>query len=283
MRHNATMKYGIILTAGTLDDMIALAQEAEAAGWDGVFYYDAISIAGYTVYDPWVTMAGIAASTQRVTLGAIITPPTRRRPWKLAKEAATLDHLSHGRLVLPVGLGVLDDQGFSAVGEETDLRTRAAMLDESLEILTRCWSGDPFSFNGEHYQIATMQQQPPSVQQPRIPIWVVGVWPRPKSMARAFRYDGVIPQYAEDQGIVSHATPERVRGIAEAAQAARPADTGPFDIITEGVTPAHDPAAARAQVAPYAEAGATWWIESRWEGATVESLRERIAAGPPRG
>jgi alkanesulfonate monooxygenase SsuD/methylene tetrahydromethanopterin reductase-like flavin-dependent oxidoreductase (luciferase family) len=276
------MKYGIILTAGTLDEMISLAAEAEASGWDGVFYWDAIAIGDSPIYDPWVTMAAFASATRRVRLGAIITPPSRRRPWKLAKETATLDHLSHGRLILPVGLGVLDDQGYRNVGEETDLRARAEMLDESLEILTRAWSGEPFSFAGKHYQISEMQQQPGSYQQPHIPIWVVGVWPRPKSMARAFRYDGIIPQYAEDQGIISHATPERVRAIAEAAREQRPADAGPFDIITEGVSPADDAAAARAQVTPFAEAGATWWIESRWQGETADSLRTRVVAGPPK-
>ncbi|MCA9862512.1 MAG: LLM class flavin-dependent oxidoreductase [Thermomicrobiales bacterium] len=282
-RENDLMKYGIILTAGTLDEMIGLAAEAEANGWDGVFYWDAIAISGFSpIYDPWVTMAAFATATERVRLGTIITPPSRRRPWKLAKETATLDHLSHGRLVLPVGLGVMDDQGYRNVGEVTDLRARAEILDESLEILTRAWSGEPFAFEGAHYQVSEMHQQPGSYQQPRIPIWVVGVWPRPKSVARAFRYDGIIPQYAEDQGVISHATPERVRAIAEAARAQRPADAGPFDIITEGVSPADDAAAARAQVAPFAEAGATWWIESRWQGETAETLRARIAAGPPR-
>ena len=277
------MKHGIILTTGTLDEMIGMAVEAEAAGWDGIFYWDAIAIGGYApIYDPWVTMAGFAAATERVTLGAIITPPSRRRPWKLAKETATLDHLSHGRLVMPVGLGVLEDQGYRNTGEETDLRTRAEMLDESLEILTRAWTGEPFSFSGKHYQVSEMQQQPGSFQQPRIPIWVVGVWPRPKSMARAFRYDGVIPQYAEDEGIISHTNPDRVRAIAAAAREQRPADAGPFDIIAEGISPADDPAAARALIAPYAEAGATWWIESRWQGETVDSLRARILAGPAR-
>lgn len=283
MRDNSGMKYGIILTAGTLDEMIALAVEAEANGWDGVFYWDAIAMSGFSpIYDPWVTMAAFATATERVQLGTIITPPSRRRPWKLAKETATLDHLSHGRLILPVGLGVLDDQGYKNVGEVTDLRTRAEILDESLEILTRAWSGEPFSFAGKHYQISEMHQQPGSFQQPRIPIWVVGVWPRPKSIARAFRYDGIVPQYAEDQGIVSHTAPDRVRAIAEAARAQRPADAGPFDIIAEGVSPADDAAAARAQVSPFAEAGATWWIESRWQGETADSLRARIVAGPPR-
>ena len=282
MRHNDAMKYGIILTSGTLDEMIDLAAAAEAHGWDGVFYWDAIAIGNSPMYDPWVTMAAFATATRRVRLGAIITPPSRRRPWKLAKETATLDHLSHGRLVLAVGLGVLDDQGYRNVGEVTHLRTRAEMLDESLEILTRAWSGEPFSFEGTHYQISEMQQLPASFQQPRIPIWVVGVWPRPKSFARAFRYDGIIPQYAEDQGIISHATPERVRAIAEAARAVRPADAGAFDIITEGISPADDAAAARVQVASFAEAGATWWIESRWQGETAASLRSRIMAGPPK-
>jgi alkanesulfonate monooxygenase SsuD/methylene tetrahydromethanopterin reductase-like flavin-dependent oxidoreductase (luciferase family) len=231
-----------------------------------------------TIYDPWVVLAAIATRTSRVRLGNIVTPPSRRRPWKLARETMSVDQLSRGRLVLPVGLGALDDVAFGGVGEPTDARTRAELLDESLEFLTRAWSGEPFSFQGKHYQAAEMTFQPPSVQQPRIPIWVVAAWPRPKSVARALRYDGILPQIA----LGSHATPDDIRAIAALARERRPADAGPFDIISEGVTPADDLEAARAHVQPLAEAGATWWIESDWMSASVASIRARIEAGPPR-
>jgi alkanesulfonate monooxygenase SsuD/methylene tetrahydromethanopterin reductase-like flavin-dependent oxidoreductase (luciferase family) len=276
------VQYGIILTAGDIHEMAALAAEAEDAGWDGVFYWDAIAIPGMApIYDPWVTLAAFAMRTERVRLGNIITPPSRRRPWKLARETATLDHLSGGRLVLPVGLGALDDVGFGGVGEATDARTRAELLDESLDILTHAWSGEPFRHQGMHYQMEEMTQRPPSRQQPRIPIWVVAVWPRPKSVDRALRYDGIIPQVAAESGGPGRVTPDHVRAIAELARERRPAGE-PFDIIIGDVSPAHDPGAARALAQPLAEAGATWWIESPWQDASVASLRERIAAGPPR-
>ena len=276
------MQYGIILTAGDIHEMIQMARDAEDAGWDGVFYWDAISIPGMEpIYDPWVTLAAFAMRTERIRLGNIITPPSRRRPWKLARETATLDHLSGGRLVVPVGLGALDDVGFGGVGETTDARGRAELLDESLEILTNAWSGEPFRHQGKHYQAAEMTLRPPSLQQPRIPIWVVAVWPRARSVERALRYDGIIPQVAGEAGGPGRVTPDQVRAIADMGRERRPEDE-PFDIVIGDVSPADDLEAARAIVQPLAEAGATWWIESPWMDATVASLRGRIATGPPR-
>ena len=150
------MRYGFIVPKGDPRAIAELAREAEEAGWDGVFYYDAICVGEMETYDPWVVMAAMAMATERVRLGAILTPPARRRPWKLARETMTLDHLSGGRFVLPVGLGTLDDGGFSKVGEPTDRKIRVELLDESLEILTGLWSGEPFSYEGEHYQIKEM-------------------------------------------------------------------------------------------------------------------------------
>jgi hypothetical protein len=180
-----------------------------------------------------------------------------------------------------VGLGALDDPGFGGVGEPTDRRVRAELLDESLEILTRAWSGAPFTYEGKHYQMAEMAFRPPSLQQPRIPIWVVAIWPREKSVARALRYDGILPYLVGPDGGPAAATPEDVRAMAAAARE-RKGEGEPFDIILDGTTPADDAHAARKQVLPLAEAGATWWIESSWEAPSVTSLRERIAAGPPR-
>ena len=276
------MRYGIILTTGDIHELIELAAEAEAAGWDGVFYWDGVAIpGGMTIYDPWVVLAALATRTTRVRLGNIVTPPSRRRPWKLARETMTLDQLSNGRLVLPVGLGALDDVAFGGVGEETDLRTRAELLDESLQFLSRAWRGEPFSFQGKHYQTAEMTFQPPSLQQPRIPIWVVAAWPRAKSVDRALRYDGIVPQKA-GAAAPAFVSPDDVRDMAALGRECRPADAGPWEIVISENTPADNAAAARAIVQPYADVGATWWIEAPWMGATVESLRARIAAGPPR-
>ena len=147
------IKLGIIVTTGDPRTAADLASRAETHGWDGVFTWDAISIGTIDTYDPWVVMAAMAMRTERVRLGAIVTPLARRRPWKVAREAMTLDHLSNGRLVLPVGLGTTDDAGFGNVGEPTDARTRAERLDEGLAILDGLWTGDPFGFAGKHYRL----------------------------------------------------------------------------------------------------------------------------------
>lgn len=270
-------KYGFIITSGDPHTVAELAGEAEEAGWDGVFYWDGICIGDMETYDPWIVMAAMAMRTERVRIGAVITPPARRRPWKLARETMTLDHVSGGRLVLPVGLGALDDGGFSKVGEPVDKKVRAALLDESLEILTGLWGGEPFSYEGEHYRLEEMTFRPPPVQRPRVPVWVVGAWPSKKSMNRALRYDGVLA--ATTRGGV---TPEDVREIRAYADENRPAGV-PFDIVVEGETPGDDPEEAVSVVRPFVEAGATWWVESPWSPPNEpEDLRRRIRQGPPR-
>jgi alkanesulfonate monooxygenase SsuD/methylene tetrahydromethanopterin reductase-like flavin-dependent oxidoreductase (luciferase family) len=277
------MRYGFIATSGDPRTVARLAREAEEAGWDGVFYWDAISVGeGMEIHDPWVVMAAMAMETERVRIGAMLTPPARRRPWKLAREAATLDHLSGGRLVMPVGLGALDDGGFGKVGEPTDRKVRAGRLDESLEILTGLWSGEPFSFEGEHYKVEEMTFRPPPVQRPRVPIWVVGAWPSRRSMDRALRYDGLLA--AKTGGSASEAglTPQDIRAMKAYVRENRPHDA-PFDIVCEGETPGDDPERAASVVRPFAEAGATWWIEAPWSPPNKPAdLSRRIAEGPPR-
>ncbi len=277
------MRHGIILTAGDPGEAADLAALAEAAGWDGVFTWDGIAVGPGDTYDPWVVLGAIAMRTERVRLGAIVTPPARRRPWKLARETMTVDRLSGGRLVVPVGLGAIDDAAFGGVGEPTDARTRAELLDESLAILQGLWTGEPFAFEGRHYRFGAMTFRPPPVQRPRIPVWVVGAWPSPRSMARAARWDGIVAQAQAADGTSAAPTPDQLREIVawltrERAAAWR---SGPYDVIAQGSTPAGDPDAARATVAPYADAGATWWIEADWE-TSLDGLRGRVEAGPPR-
>ena len=267
------MKSGIILTAGDARPQVELAAEAEAAGWDGVFTWDGIALGPMETYDPWVLLGAIALRTERVTIGAIVTPPSRRRPWKLARKAVTVDRLSNGRLVLPVGLGALDDAGFGNVGEATDARTRAERLDESLAILEGLWSGEPFGFVGRHFSFEPMTFRPTPVQRPRIPIWVVATAASERSIARARRWDGLVTQVG---------APAELEALVAAARANLAPPDRPFEIVAQGSTPAEREAAA-AIVAPWARAGATWWVDGDWESATVESVRRRIEAGPPSG
>jgi alkanesulfonate monooxygenase SsuD/methylene tetrahydromethanopterin reductase-like flavin-dependent oxidoreductase (luciferase family) len=276
------MQFGFIVTAGDPRTVAGLAAEAEAAGWDGVFYYDAIAIGDAPLYDPWVVMAAMAMRTERVRLGAIVTPPARRRPWKLAREAMTLDHLSNGRLILPVGLGALDDAGFANVGEPTEARIRAEKLDESLAILAGLWTGELFAFEGRHYRFGPMTFRPRPVQRPRVPIWVVGAWPHERSMRRAVRWDGI---YVQAQGADGKPAsgPEPLRDVVAYVRRERPEDLREqrFDVVVEGTTPPHDPAAAAALAHAHADAGATWWIEADWTSDSVDAMRARIASGPP--
>ena len=271
------MNYGFVVTKGDPRTAADLAREAEEAGWDGVFYWDGINVGEMETYDPWVVMAAMAVTTERVRLGAIVTPPARRRPWKLARETMTLDHLSGGRLVLPVGLGATDDGGFSKVSEPTDKKVRATLLDESLEILTGLWGGEPFSHEGEHYQVEEMTFLPPTVQRPRVPIWPVAAWPSEKSMNRALRYDGLLAYTTRGE-----VTPGDVRAMKAYAEENRPPGS-PFDIVVDGETPGKDRERVKRLVEPFATAGATWWIESPWTPPNEpEELRIRIWQGPPR-
>lgn len=248
------MRYGFIVAKGDPVAVAGLAHEAEAAGWDGVFYWDGICVGEMETYDPWVVMAAMAMRTERVRLGAILTPPARRRPWKLARETATLDHLSGGRLVLPVGLGALDDGGFSKVREPTDRKTRAALLDESLKILTGLWSGEPFSYEGDHYRLQEMTFLPPPVQRPRIPIWAVGAWPSEKSMNRALRYDGLLAATVGGDAESPGVTPETIRKMRTYVEENRDAGA-PFNIVHEGRTPVDDPERAAEVGAPVRAGG----------------------------
>jgi alkanesulfonate monooxygenase SsuD/methylene tetrahydromethanopterin reductase-like flavin-dependent oxidoreductase (luciferase family) len=276
------VKYGFIVPFATVEENLELATEIEAAGWDGYFTWDGIAAgAGIEMFDPWTLLAGVAVRTERITLGAMIFPLARRRPWVVARQALTIDHLSGGRLVIPVGLGAVDEGGFAKVHPEvTDRKQRAERLDETLEILERAWSGETFSYAGTHYQLDEIQFLPRPVQRPRIPIWTVAAWPRPKSMARATRWDGVIPSIAAPPE--SRPNPDQVAEICAWMREHRTSEA-PFEVVLEGVSPGNDPAWEASILQPLADAGATWWIESRWEAPNdVATLRERIHQGPPR-
>ena len=279
------MRYGIVLPLGNARDLVDLACEAEAAGWDGVFVADAMAIGTDQFpdspwFDPWVVLAAMAVRTERIRIGTLLTPPSRRRPWKLAREVATLDHLSNGRVILSVGLGAAEhDGGFYKVGEAMDLKTRARLLDESLDIVAGLWSGKPLRYDGEHYHVDGMTMLPPPVQQPRVPIWVVGVWPKEKSMRRALRWDGIIAQRYGATPADGRLKPDEVRAIKAYIDEHREAAT-PYDILAGGATLGKSRKRAAEIVRPYIEAGATWWVEEMW--SSEDKVRARVRQGPPR-
>jgi alkanesulfonate monooxygenase SsuD/methylene tetrahydromethanopterin reductase-like flavin-dependent oxidoreductase (luciferase family) len=159
--------------------LVDLAQRAESAGWDGVFVWDHVAYRerGWPVADPYVTMAAIAATTARVRLGVMVSALARRRPWKLAREIASLDVLSGGRIVVGAGLGSQAHEEFAAFGEDPDPRVRAERLDEGLDILVGLLSGEPFAYRGRHYSVAETIFRPRALQVPRPPIWIAGRWP----------------------------------------------------------------------------------------------------------
>jgi alkanesulfonate monooxygenase SsuD/methylene tetrahydromethanopterin reductase-like flavin-dependent oxidoreductase (luciferase family) len=248
---------------GDPNAVVKLAIEAEAAGWDGFFLWDHIKLfADWTppVIDPWVTLAAVAQATDRMKLGPMVTPVSRRRPHKLARETVTLDHLSGGRLILGVGLGAPSDVDFGNFGDEADDRTRADMLDEGLDVITGLWRGEPFSHHGTHYRVEETTFLPPPVQQPRIPIWVAGFWPNRRPFRRAARWDGLFPITVGGQDEFLETTPAGLTEIIAYARRRRPARL-PFDVVLSGASPGD--ASERAEImAAYEEVGLTWWLEA---------------------
>lgn len=257
-----------------------LARDAEQAGWDGIFLWDHIiaEAEGVPMVDIWVALAAMAMTTTRIRLGATVTPLPRRRPWKLARETVTLDHLSNGRLTLGVGLGVPAE--YELFGENSDKKVRAAKLDEGLNILAGLWSGKPFEHHGQAYQVEKITFRPPSLQQPRIPIWVGGWWPTKAPFRRAARWDGVIPLKQSGDNLLA---PEDVWDVRDFIRQERTSNE-PFDFATISWTDPSDPKAAAEKVAAYAEAGTTWWLESLYlQSNSLDEMHSRIRMGPPRG
>jgi hypothetical protein len=285
------MKYGIhfhnyaeYADARLLADV---AGEAEAAGWDGVFVADHLTVRGAAgpspVASPWIALTAIAMATNKVWIGPMVTALPRRRPWQLAGETATLDQLSGGRLILGLGSGTALEWSFVPFGEEPELRRRAEMLDEGLAVLTGLWSGERFSFEGTHYHVRDVTFLPRPAQRPRPPVWIAGLWPHRRPFRRAARWDGFFADVAGvdwEHGEIM--TPDDLRAIIDYTHSQRTAHT-PFEAVIGGRSP-DDPAKGAAFLAPYVAAGLTWWIEGIHPMyGSVAELRQKIRRGPPRG
>jgi alkanesulfonate monooxygenase SsuD/methylene tetrahydromethanopterin reductase-like flavin-dependent oxidoreductase (luciferase family) len=284
------MKYAIYLpNFGPYGDgrvLAGLAQDAEQSGWDGFFLWDHIAGWKLPVVDPWVALAAIALNTSRIRIGTTVTPLPRRRPWKVARETVSLDHLSGGRLTLAVGIGGGEAE-WGDLGEQEDPKERGAMLDEALAVLVGLWSGEPFDFEGRYYHIKGAQFLPKPIQSPRIPIWVGGFWPHKAPFRRAAGWDGVFPLFqTETENLELAQLADAIGYVAD-----QRTDQQPIDIVCTGFTPGDNPAEAGEIIGRRREQGMTWWLEciapfrfgvgfdDPWP---VDKLRERILQGPPK-
>jgi len=231
--------------------LMELAAGAENQGWDGFFLWDHIRYRAPTraVLDPWVALSAIAAVTERIRIGPMVTPISRRRPHKLARETISLDHLSGGRLTLGVGLGSDHNGELGPFGEESDPKTRALLLDEGLDKLADYWAGE---------------FEPIPVQTPRIPVWVAGRWPNRRPLRRAARWDGLFP--------IELPEPDALGELAADLADLRDDPDAPFDLIVE-VNPGDDPAL-------WETAGATWVLTSFDQTPLERDVRAAIEAGP---
>ncbi|HEX4205798.1 MAG TPA: LLM class flavin-dependent oxidoreductase [Ktedonobacteraceae bacterium] len=264
-----------------------VAHEAEEAGWNGFFVWDHIGANwGKSEFsDPWMLLTAIAMRTERMRLGPMVTPIPRRRPWKLAREVATLDQVSNGRVIFGVGLG--EGEEYSSYHEPGDDRQHGEMLDEGLDILTGLWRGEPFSYDGKYYQVENVLHLPRPVQQSGIPIWVAGWWPNRKPMRRAARWDGVFPLHRNAGNVEEMTSLEFQKCLAfiRSQQTAEKASQ-PYDVVKVGNLPYQDKKGTDMDVArleEYASAGVTWWLDGPGgPDETLDDVRQFIRKGPPR-
>ena len=273
------VRFGVYVpTFGEYDveTLAELARESEGAGWDGFFIWDQLvprPEGHLDLADTTVALSAIALATERVRFGALVTPLARRRPWKLAKETATLDRLSNGRLVLGAGLGEEGDT--LPFGENAPPRRRAAQLDEALDLLVALWSGENVEHAGEQFRVDAALRPAPR-QLPRIPIWVAGLWPNRAPFRRAARWDGALPL---DHGhVLKELSPDELRECRDYIVEHRDSED-PFDLIAFAVTQPRTPEV----VAEYEHAGATWWVEAVHPlEESLADFRARVGRGPIR-
>lgn len=283
----AGVRYGAVIPWASEREFAELAAVAEQAGWDMVFSWE--SVWGQ---DAWVTLAAAATATERLRLGTLLTPASRYRPWDLASRVASVDRLSGGRVTLGVGLGALHGNWLAFEPDE-GRATRAARLDEGLAVYAGLMAGQPFEFEGEHWSARPVTElvPPPPVQSPHPPVWCVGALvpgrARQRSLERAARWEGVFAAVVGAEGH-SGLTTEALRELVDRIAALRDADgrsMAGYDVVVEG-----DSHGSFGEVRPpvqrWADAGATWWVESWWDlpdspdGRT--ELRRRLALGPVR-
>jgi len=284
------MFFGFVVPYADAREFAEVAALGERSGWDGVFTWEAL----FGV-DAWVSLAAAAIMTERIRLGTLLTPVSRWKPWDLASRVGTVDRLSEGRVILGAGLGALHE-GWTAFEADEGRRTRAEKVDECLAVYAGLMRGQPFSFAGRHYvaKPTDFMLPDPPVQRPHPPVWMVGAHvvgrDRQPSLDRAARWEGLIPQTIHGESRDKPASLEELAAIVEAVRVRRSAaglDMGGYDVVLEADSTGEFVRREPNEPGLWAEAGATWWVESWWtleRGADgAQELRRRVSAGPPGG
>lgn len=265
-----------------------LATAAEQAGWDAVFVWDHVLHdkrlrRGDPFGDPWMLLTAAALVTSRIRLGTLVTPVPRRRPEQLARQVATLDTLSEGRVIFGAGLGGPIEDEFASFGDTTDPVELAGRLDEGLDLLQQYWSGTAVNHDGRHYRVRDVTLLPATIQRPRPPVWIAGYWPNRRPMQRAAAWDGAVPLFASARHGYPPAASE-VQALANYVRRHRAAERAgePFEIVVGGATEARTAADV---IAPLQAAGATWWDERLRQGVDdfdkLAPVMRRVEQGPP--
>jgi alkanesulfonate monooxygenase SsuD/methylene tetrahydromethanopterin reductase-like flavin-dependent oxidoreductase (luciferase family) len=258
--------------------VVQLAQQTEEAGWDGLFLWDhMLAFPGMAVADPWVVMAAVAAVTQRIRLGALVTPLPRRRPWVLSRQMASLDRLSQGRLIGGFGLGDDGWSEYSAFGEAVDPVIRGQMLDESLELLQRFLTGEPVNHDGAHYTVHAPPLLPAPLQSP-LPLWGAVRWPNQKPLARIAKFQGCFPIF-HTPGALPPPDPADIETLHSALLERGAASD--IDIAVRCTLSAETAASVPATVASLEHSGVTWMLEAIAPGTPVDAVTRIVERGPP--
>jgi alkanesulfonate monooxygenase SsuD/methylene tetrahydromethanopterin reductase-like flavin-dependent oxidoreductase (luciferase family) len=264
-----------------------VAAAAEAAGWDGLFVWDHVvhdkqRRKGQPFGDPWMLMTAAALATSRLRIGPLVTPVARRRPEQLARQVATLDALSGGRVIFGAGLGGPIDDEFASFGDTTDPVVLAERLDEGLELLTRYWTGETVDHDGPHFRVRSTELLPATVQRPRPPVWIAGYWPNRRPMRRAAEWDGAVPLFASARHGQAPSSDELRELVDYIAMQRGDRAAEPYDVVVGGVS---ENSTAADLIGPLRDAGATWWderqVQTNPDHYRAEPVLRRIEAGPP--
>jgi alkanesulfonate monooxygenase SsuD/methylene tetrahydromethanopterin reductase-like flavin-dependent oxidoreductase (luciferase family) len=267
------MRHGLFVPAfdelANPDRLVTIAGAAERARWDGIFLWDHLTYPAPVreLLDPYVCLAAIAASTTHLALGPMVTPITRRSLAVVARQAATLDRLSNGRLVLGIGLG--DDPHLgerSRAVEYPDARARGRALTEASGVLRVLLDGDEVTHAGEYYDVPSTTFLPAARDDGHVPFWLAARWPHRAPLERAARYDGVV--------IISLTDPADVATLRDRLTAYG-ADLSSFEVVLDPAgSPERDHSA-------WADAGVTWLLHR--EGPfdlRYDEVLERVSSGP---
>ncbi|CAN5791292.1 hypothetical protein BH23ACT2_BH23ACT2_06610 [soil metagenome] len=246
--------------------LVAVAKAADTAGWDGLYLWDhVLRDPAETTHlaDAWIMLAAVAMTTQRLRIGTMVTPVSRRRIATLVRQTVTLDHLSEGRLTVGLGLGVDTAGELRRFGEITDARTRGTILDEGADLLARAWTGERVDHRGEHLTVDGVAFLPRPVQRPRIPLWFAARGSARKPVRRAARYDGIFGIEVDADGLAD---------MLAVVSAERGGLDG-FDVAVRA-SPIEDPALLEVP-------GVTWAMHAFAPDVAAAEVLAVAEAGPP--